>query len=52
MTRGSFDFAAVMEMPNDEKVANFVLKLGSMGNVRSTMLKAYSKTNTGRLSAV
>jgi uncharacterized protein with GYD domain len=41
MTRGSFDFSAVMEMPNDEKVANFVLKLGSMGNVRSTMLKAY-----------
>lgn len=41
MTRGSFDFAAVMEMPNEEKVANFVLKLGSMGNVRSAMFKAY-----------
>jgi uncharacterized protein with GYD domain len=41
MTRGSFDFASVMELPDDEKVANFVLKLGPMGNVRSTMLKAY-----------
>jgi uncharacterized protein with GYD domain len=41
MTRGSFDLSTVMKMPNDEKVANFVLKLGSMGNVRSTMLKAY-----------
>jgi uncharacterized protein with GYD domain len=43
MTQGSFDLALVAEMPNDEKVASFVLKLGSLGNVRTTTLKAYSE---------
>ncbi len=43
MTQGGFDLALVVEMPNDEKVAHFVLKLGSLGNVRTTTLKAYSE---------
>jgi uncharacterized protein with GYD domain len=30
-------------MPNDEKTASFVLKLGSLGNVRTMTLKAYSE---------
>jgi uncharacterized protein with GYD domain len=43
MTQGSFDLAIVAEMPNDEKVASYVLKLGSLGNVRTTTLRAYSE---------
>jgi uncharacterized protein with GYD domain len=43
MTQGSFDLAVVAEMPNDERLASFVLKLGSLGNVRTTTLKAYSE---------
>ena len=43
MTQGSFDLVFVADMPNDEKVAAFVLKLGSLGNVRTTTLKAYSE---------
>jgi uncharacterized protein with GYD domain len=43
MTQGSFDLVFVAEMPNDEKVAAFVLKLGSLGNVRTMTLKAYSE---------
>ena len=43
MTQGPFDLALVAEMPNDEKTASFVLKLGSLGNVRTTTLKAYSE---------
>ena len=43
MTQGSFDLVFVAEMPNDEKVAAFVLRLGSLGNVRTTTLKAYSE---------
>ena len=43
MTQGSFDLALVAELPNDEKAASFVLKLGSLGNVRTTTLKAYSE---------
>jgi len=41
MTQGAFDLALITEMPTDEKVAAFVLKLGSLGNVRTTTLKAY-----------
>ena len=40
LTQGSFDLAIIAEMPNDEKLASFVLKLGSMGNVRTMTLKA------------
>jgi len=43
MTQGSIDLVLVAEMPNNEKVAGFVLKLGSLGNVRTTTLKAYSE---------
>ena len=43
MTQGTFDAATIIEMPNDEKMANFVLKIGSFGNVRTTTLKAYSE---------
>ena len=43
MTQGSFDLVLVADMPNDEKVAGFVLKLGSLGNVRTMTLKAYSE---------
>ena len=41
MTIGSFDLALVVEMPNDEKLASFALKLGALGNVRTTTLRAY-----------
>jgi uncharacterized protein with GYD domain len=43
MTQGTFDLALVAEMPSDQKTAGFVLKLGSLGNVRTTTLKAYSE---------
>ena len=52
MTQGSFDLVFVAEMPNDEKVAAFVLKLGSLGNVRTTTLKPIRKTTIGKLLAV
>ena len=43
MTQGNFDLAFIADMPNDEKVASYVLKIGSFGNVRTTTLKAYSE---------
>ena len=49
MTQGSFDLVVVVDMPNDEKVASFVLKLGALGNVRSTTLKAYSEDEYRRI---
>ncbi|HKO30304.1 MAG TPA: GYD domain-containing protein [Nitrospiraceae bacterium] len=43
MTQGNFDLALITDMPNDDKMASYVLKLGSFGSVRTTTLKAYSE---------
>jgi len=43
MTQGSFDLAVIVNMPNDDKLASLALKLGSLGNVRSTTLRAYTE---------
>jgi uncharacterized protein with GYD domain len=43
MTTGAHDMVAVVDLPDDEAVAKFVLSLGSQGNVRTTTLKAYSE---------
>lgn len=43
MTQGSYDAVLITEMPNDEKLASFVLKIGTLGNVRTTTLRAYSE---------
>ena len=50
MTQGNFDLALVAEMPNDEKTASFVLKLGSLGNVRTTTLKASSEDDYRKIT--
>lgn len=49
MTQGSVDLVVVVEMPNDEKMATLALKVGAMGNVRSTTLKAYSEDEYRRI---
>ena len=43
LTTGHFDMLIVMEMPDDEAAAKFVLNLGMIGNVRTTTLKAFSE---------
>ena len=43
MTQGNYDAVLIMEMPNDEKLASFVLQIGTLGNVRTTTLRAYSE---------
>ena len=40
---GEYDYVAVGECPSDEIAANFLLLLGSLGNVRTTTLKAFTK---------
>ena len=49
LTQGSFDLAVIAEMPDDEKLASFVLRLGSLGYVRTTTLKAYSEDDYRRI---
>ncbi len=43
LTMGSHDIVVVIEAPDDETVAKFVLAAGSHGNVRTTTLKAFSE---------
>jgi len=39
---GEYDYVAVAEFPNDEAGMIFLLTLGSLGNVRTTTLKAFN----------
>jgi uncharacterized protein with GYD domain len=43
MTTGAHDMVAVVEFPDDDSLAKYVLSLGSQGNVRTTTLKAFSE---------
>lgn len=41
-TMGEYDYVGIAEAPNDEVAMTFALALGSLGNVRSTTLKAFT----------
>ena len=51
MTLGQYDLVLVVDMPNNDKLASFGLKLGSLGNVRSTTLKTFSEDDYRRIVA-
>jgi len=42
-TMGEYDYIAISEGLSDEVGMAFLLKLGSLGNVRTTTLKAFTK---------
>lgn len=43
LTMGAYDIVVVTELPSDEAAAKLALKLGSLGNVRTTTLKAFTE---------
>lgn len=51
LTLGGYDIVVVAEAPNDEVIAKFVLALGSLGNVRTTTLKAFAETEYRKIIA-
>lgn len=51
MTLGTYDVVLIVDMPNNDKLASFGLKLGSLGNMRSTTLKAFSEDDYRRIIA-
>ena len=51
MTLGAYDLVLIVDMPNNDKLASFGLKLGSFGNVRSTTLKAFPEDEYRRIIA-
>jgi uncharacterized protein with GYD domain len=48
-TLGEYDFVAVIDMPNDESMMKFLLQVGSLGNVRTKTLKAWTESEAARL---
>ncbi len=43
MTLGCHDIVAILELPDDEAAARFGLGIGSLGNVRTTTLRAFAE---------
>lgn len=51
LTLGRYDIVVVAEAPSDEVVAKFALALGSLGNVRTTTLKAFTEAEYRKIIA-
>ncbi len=51
MLQGSYDAVLIVEVSNDEALAKFLLKIGSLGNVRTTTLKAYPEAEYRKIIA-
>jgi uncharacterized protein with GYD domain len=43
MLQGSHDGVLIADVPSDDKLAKFVLKIGGLGNVRTTTVRAYTE---------
>ena len=43
-TIGAYDLVAVFDAPDEESLTAALLKLGAAGNVRSTTMRAFSKS--------
>lgn len=48
-TMGAYDVVVVMDFPDDETATAFLLKLGSLGNVRSATMRAFSRDEMARV---
>lgn len=51
LTLGRYDIVVVAEAPSDEVIAKFALALGSLGNVRTTTLKAFTEAEYRKIIA-
>ncbi len=50
-TMGEYDWVMVVEVPNDDSMASILACLGSMGNVRTRTLKAWTEAEGAKLLA-
>ena len=51
LTMGAYDSATIVEAPNDEAIAKFALAAGSLGNIRTTTLKAFPEDEYRKIIA-
>jgi len=42
-TMGAYDGVVIMEAPDDETMSAFILKMGSLGNVKGQTLRAFRR---------
>jgi uncharacterized protein with GYD domain len=50
-TIGPYDIVATVEAPDDETLTAAMLKVGSLGNVRTTTLRAFNRDQLGAILA-
>lgn len=43
LTMGNYDIVAVADFPDDATAATFILRLGALGSVKATTLKAFQE---------
>jgi uncharacterized protein with GYD domain len=48
-TMGKYDFVLLVEIPKDEDMAAILLCVGSMGNIRTTTMKAWTEAEAAKL---
>ena len=48
-TFGKYDGIGILEAPNDEAAMEFGLRVGSLGNTRTTTLKAFTEEEIARV---
>jgi uncharacterized protein with GYD domain len=48
-TLGKYDFLMIVEVPNDDVMMAILLCLGSMGNVRTTTMKAWTESEGAKI---
>jgi uncharacterized protein with GYD domain len=51
LVTGQYDAVAISELPNDEAAARLALATGSMGNVRTETLRAFSEDEYKKIIA-
>jgi uncharacterized protein with GYD domain len=51
LTMGKYDAVIISEFPNDETAAKFMLATGSMGNVTTQTLKAFTEAEYRKIVA-
>jgi uncharacterized protein with GYD domain len=48
-TLGKYDFIAIIEVPKDEDIMAILLCIGSMGNVRTITMKAWTEAEAAKI---
>jgi len=48
-TLGKYDFVAIIDVPKDDDIMAILLCLGSMGNIRTTTMKAWTESDAAKI---